>query len=911
MSTIEQKKYTMKTTIQIKSFLIVFFVMLPTVLFADSQKIVITEFMAINSNGIVDEDGEHSDWLELYNNTDGDINLNSWYLSDNAAIPNEWQFPSIVIQKGSYLIVFASGKNRTDPTKNLHTNFKLSGSGEYLAICEPDMTISSSYSPTFPAQRQDISFGLYLDQQVFFSTATPGAKNLVGSLPFAPNFSEKRGFYKTAFDVTLTLPSGDGAIYYTTNGTRPTKTTGLLYQSPVRIKTTTPLSAVTINSNNLSSEIVTNTYIFTDSVIKQPTAPIGYPTSWKQENTTTEIVADYQMDPRVTTNPAYKDLMETSLKAIPSLILVTDIRNLFSNINNATTGGIYIYTGIPSTVGANWARPTSVEYFDPASNKGFQLNCELQLHGGMSRNPANSPKHGFELSFKSAYGPSKLNFNLFDEKNVTNEFNGLVLRAGYNYTWTKNLISQQTNAQYIMDSWAKNAQLDMGQPAAHEKFVHLYINGLYWGLYNISEEINKDFMQSYFGGQETDYDVIKEKQTTTPTDGTMVAWNALKNQISTVETNANYQAIQGKDANGTINTSISNLLDIDNYIDYMLVNYYIGNSDWDTNNWSTGRNRITNDAGFRFFCWDAETSMIALSDNKIMTGTAGNPTAFMQYLKKNEDFKVRIADRIQTLLINAGGAMTPDVSAARYIKLADEIDMAIISESARWSDWYAPYSPYTKIDHWLPRKNDLLTNYFPNRTNTLISQLKSASLFPSISAPTFSHNGGNISTAVNLGMNTSTGTIYYTTDGSDPRTPITGTVSSTASSYTNTLSILSSVTVKARVKTNKEWSAIKEVTFVFNNTTDPKTPFAEQLAFGNNPNPFHESTRIHYILPYEGNVQLSIYSIDGRLIEDIYNGNALAGYNQFYWSPKNIKSGIYICRIFFSGQNAYLKFIFK
>ena len=127
------------------------------------------------------------------------------------------------------------------PTKNLHTNFKLSGSGEFLAICEPNGTISHSYSPAFPAQRQDVSYGLYQGQEVFFSSPTPGSENTFGSLPFAPNFSMTRGFYESPIDVSLSAPGNSGTIYYTLDGTRPTKTTGTVYSGPIHITKTTPL----------------------------------------------------------------------------------------------------------------------------------------------------------------------------------------------------------------------------------------------------------------------------------------------------------------------------------------------------------------------------------------------------------------------------------------------------------------------------------------------------------------------------------------------------------------------------------------------------------------------------------------------------------------------------------------------
>ncbi len=878
---------------------------------AESKKILITEFMAINSNGIVDEDTEHSDWIELYNNTESAVNLQGWYLTDDALNLKQWQFPAVTIAKGAYLIVFASGKNRIDPTKNLHTNFKLSGSGEFLAICEPDSTISYAFLPMFPAQSQDVSYGIYQGQTAFFSTSTPGLVNIPGSVPFSPVFSHKRGFYTSAFDVTLSSITSNSSIYYTLNGTRPTKTTGTLYTAPIRITTTTPLSAVVINSSNVSSPVVSNSYIFLADVLKQPKAPAGYPTDWKESTASTSIDADYEMDTRVTTATAYKDKISDAMKALPSMNIVTNIGYLFSNVENTTTGGIYIFTGLPHSESKAWERPASVEYFDPKSGSEFQINCRLKLHGGNSRRPSNSLKHGFEIAFNPAYGPTKLNFDIFNEKNSAKEFNSLVLRAGYNYTWVKNAVAQQTAAQYIQDSWAKTTQLDMGKPAAHETFVHLYLNGLYWGLYNITEEINKEFMESYFGDDEANFDVIKEKETTIPTDGTMTAWNSFKSLITEVEANTSFQKIQGKNADGTINAGYPKLLDVENYIDYMLINYYIGNNDWDANNWSVGRNRITNDKGFNFFCWDAENSMVLLTENKIITGTAGNPTAFMQYLKKNADFKVIIADRIKKLMIDAGGALTPAENIKRYNKLADEVEQAMICESARWSDWYAPYNPYTLNDHWLPRKADLIANYFPQRTDVLLAQLKTAGLYPTINAPVFTNYGGTITSAISLGMTAASGTIYYTTDGSDPRTEIAGTVGATAKTYSSALSVGSSITVKARAKSSTEWSAITQATFVYSTTNATDDLMQNMLICSNYPNPFSENTTIQVNLPSAGDLQLDIYSLDGRLIKALYKGNAIAGNNQFYWTPENQESGIYICRVTYEGKHTYLKLMKK
>ncbi len=874
---------------------------------AQSGTIIISEFMAINNRNLVDEDNQYNDWVEIFNTSEETVNLEGWFLTDKSDNLIKWKFPAVSLEAGKYLVIFASEKNRKVPGATLHTNFKLSGTGEFLAIVQPDTIISHAFLPTFPAQRQDVSYGLFRGQEVYFGNPTPGTENQAGNLPFAPAFSVGRGYYSQPFDVILSAPASVGKIYYTLNGARPTRANATIYISPIRITTTTPLSAVVIDDAGNSSEVITHTYLFLNDVLKQPKAPAGYPTDWRHDKATTAVPADYEMDQRVVTHADYKNDWQVVMNSIPTVSFVTDISNLFSNVNNASTGGIYIYTGKPSAVGVGWVRPASAEYFDPKTGQQFQINCGLELHGGNSRNPANSPKHGFKLRFQSIYGPPKLNFNLFDENTATNVFNSLVFRAGYNYTWVKNAVAQQTPAQYIQDSWSKNTQQAMGQLSAHEKFVHLYLNGLYWGLYNISEHLTNDYMESYLPGNEEDFDVIKEKQEVGA--GTIDAWNALRSQITGVESNANYQRIQGKNPDGTPNPAFLNLLEVDNYIDYMLINYYIANMDWDANNWTVARNRMRNDFGFRFFCWDTETSMLNVNENRIITGTAGNPAAFMQFLKRNTDFKVRIADRIKKHLLDTGGALTPAEVAKRYRALADEIDMAIIGESARWSDWFPPFNPYTKFGHWIPRKNDLLNNYFPQRTNILMNQLRTAGLYPTLNAPQFSHPGGVYGQKFNLSMTSSTGTIFYTTDGTDPRMEIANTVSNNALTYNAPITVETSRTIKARTKNSTEWSAISEAIYTIDPYSAVTSPNAGILTARNFPNPFNASTKISIELPVTEDLRVAIYDLQGRLVEELYNGIAYSGTFEVEWHAVNTTSGMYICRINYGEETTHLKIL--
>lgn len=122
--------------------------------------LVITEFMASNDGFLEDDDGNSPDWIEVYNTASGPINLGGWSLTDDSDRLRMWTFPDRELRAGEYLIVFASGKDRRSPDRELHTNFQLSSGGDFLALVRPDLTIAAQFRPRFPPQESHASFGL-------------------------------------------------------------------------------------------------------------------------------------------------------------------------------------------------------------------------------------------------------------------------------------------------------------------------------------------------------------------------------------------------------------------------------------------------------------------------------------------------------------------------------------------------------------------------------------------------------------------------------------------------------------------------------------------------------------------------------------------------------------------------------
>lgn len=799
--------------------LVVFLFFAAALSFSSGAQVVINEFMASNGSGLTDEDGEFSDWIEIQNQGTDAVNLSGWALTDDAALPHKWEFPTTPIAAGGYAVVFASGKNRVSP--KLHTNFSLDADGEYLALVKPDGSIASEFNP-FVAQRRDVSYGLQFGTQnlVFFTAPTPGAANTTGVVSFVKDtkFSLNRGFYDVPFDLTLTCDTAAATIRYTTNGVPPTATSGTVYTGPIHVAGTTTIRAAAFKSGYQPSNVDTQTYIFLDDVIHQSAngaPPPGWPSSWGGNS------VDYGMDPDVVNNPKYKDTIKNDLKTLPCFSVVMRLPDLFDS-----STGIYANAGQD---GRDWERPCSVELIYPDGTKGFQENAGIRIRGGFSRSGGN-PKHAFRFFFREDYGHNKLKYPVFGPE-AAQEFEGFDLRTFQNYSWS---FQGDANAIFIRDVFSRDTQLAMGYNAERGDYFHLYINGQYWGLYNTCERTEASYAEQYFGGNKADYDVIKVEAgpyTINATDGNMTAWTTLYNLCKLgLSSDAAYQKVLGNNPDGTPNPAYPVLVDVDNLIDYMLLIVYTGNLDapisnfignTNPNNWYGVRNRNADRReGFRFFAHDSEHTLLPWDLDRDRTGpfpagdssvTTSSPQWVWQKMWANPEFKLRVADRVQKLMFD-DGVLTPAQNAARLMIRKTQIDRAVVGESARWGDAKVG-TPYTR-DTWVTAINNVLNNWFPQRHSIVLGQLKAKGLYPSVAAPTFNQHGGNINAGFSLTMSGPSGNpIYYTLDGSDPRVRG-GAIAPNAIRYNGAINLNESLTVKARVLSGGGiWSALNEATF--------------------------------------------------------------------------------------------------
>ncbi|MCA9150358.1 MAG: CotH kinase family protein [Planctomycetales bacterium] len=717
------------------------------------EPLLISEFMAANVQFLQDRYKEYSDWIEIYNPTDQDVSMDGWALTDDPGQPMQWVFPDVTISSHGTQLVFASGRNRASATSELHTNFKLGTSGDYLALVRPDGSIAHEYAPEYPLQQGDISYGVafdangpVIDTYQYFGTPTPGEVNRAGLGQFAEgvSFDVPRGFFDQPFSVQLTTTTPNGLIRYTTDGSEPTAEHGELYTGPLQITTTTALRAVSYRDDMLPGDIGTETYIFLDDVIQQTGKDMGLPTQWgyfddQGPARPARGQANYAMDPDIVNNPTYAATIKDDLRAIPTLSLVIDPNDLWD-----LDTGIYMN---PEAKGAQWERPVSMELIQPDGETAFHVDAGLQIHGGWARRISQTGKFSFRVAFKGQYGDSLLEYPLFgDEGNST--YDEIVLRGGFNDSWA----NSDRNNTYMQDQWTRATQLEMGGLAPRQTYVHLYLNGLYWGMYSPTERPDALWAANYLGGDPDEYDVINTGGNIV--DGTGAAWGELVRAMS--KSRFDYQRL-------------TEIVDLEAFADYLIVNQYIGNWDWPHNNWYASRHRVEGGKWY-FHSWDAEAAFQQgiTSDRVTSVDAAVGPSDLYTALRSVPEFQEIFANRVAVHFYN-DGVLTPERDIERLNDLAAQIEQAIVGESARWGDGRTnANSPVTQAQ-WAARVKSLNETYFPRRGDSMLTQYRRNSLFPNLDPPNMSPRGGRYADSTDVSMSTPLGDIYFTRDGSDPR----------------------------------------------------------------------------------------------------------------------------------------------
>ncbi|MHC4739737.1 MAG: chitobiase/beta-hexosaminidase C-terminal domain-containing protein, partial [Planctomycetota bacterium] len=730
----------------------------------------INEFMASNNSVYEDPDnpGEYSDWIEIYNAGDETIDMSGMYLTDNLENPTQWQIPGgVSLTSGAYLVILADLLDYQGIA--LHTNFKLGAGGEQIGLFHSNGTTEiDSIDFDQINQYTDISYGLDANDALrFFGVPTPVAENNDAYLGLVADttFSRDRGFYDASFDVEIECDTPGADIYYSLDFSKPDQITGTEYTSPISVTGTTCIRAMAFKPGWKPTNVDTHTYIFLDDVIAQDTAQAlarGFPDPWEHLEDPYEFLtshpSDYDMQYE---NPPGRLLvpdmatLKAALKDIPTMSIVVDMNDAFNK-----DIGFYVNSWLK---GVAWEREASVEYFDANGIEEFQENCGIRAQGNQNRRPYRTPKHSMRIRFKNDYGPTKLRYAIFKDSPV-DTFDSLTLRGGCGDSWH---VYGSRLSSYTRDAWGHTTLHEVGLAAPYGNYVHLYFNGLYWGLYNPVERPDAPFYAEHMGGDEEDWEAnnaglpIGED---TPAD--LVVWNT----------------ISGMCAGGTLNDTqydeMSQWLDMPAFCDYLLVYFYGGVGDWGTYNFYAAAMQTDPgqppEIGLRFSTWDFEESLglwgCNPNDNNTNVADKGDVgvSRILRDLEGNAKFQKLFGDRAYKWLYN-DGPLTNARCIERWEGLNVQIEKAIYGEIVRWGDVDNTTWPVGQ-DEWEQFQANVTNNWLAVRRDILISQLRSRSLYPSIDPPIYSQHGGYVTDGYSLTMTNpnGSGTIYYTVDGNDP-----------------------------------------------------------------------------------------------------------------------------------------------
>lgn len=582
--------------------------------------LIINEAVSTNAE-FRDEDGDTEDWFELHNNSNSPVRLAGWSVSDDPMEPQMWQFPDITMEAGEYLLVWASGKERAISGQPLHTNFKISASGETLYLSDNYGVLK--HTLTVSGLRTGASVGLSKmnKTRAYYDQPTPGEPNsdqeYLGVVENTVEFSDEGGITRASF-VMLSGSGEHQVIRYTTDGTVPSNTSPL-YQGAIPIPDTTVIRAG----------------VFADGFI-----------------------------PSITQSRTF--LVNVS-HDIPIVTLEADPLDFFD-----MDFGIYAlgtdYDRAAPNYGANfwedWERNIHFGFYETDGTLGVEFNTGVQIFGGYTRSFAQK-----SLAFyaRARYGVDTYNYPFFPELEYK-KFDHLVLRASGN-DWLRTMFRDRA-----FSSLMEGSGLDYQAGRA----VATYLNGEYWGLYNLREKVNEDFISNKHDVKARDVTILEANAEVV--EGSNEEYLALIDYVSTADPTS-----------PEFYPTVAAQVDIDNFIAYQTLQIYIANEDWPMNNikyWKAPTTKwrwILYDTDFGFGLYERNVSKDSIAYATAENARNGsNPpwsTLLLRRLLQNSEFQAKFINYFADQL---NSRFLPQNVSAIVDRLADEIRTEIPLQKARW-----------------------------------------------------------------------------------------------------------------------------------------------------------------------------------------------------------------------------------
>lgn len=488
-----------------------------------SKDVAITEVVAVNAtlsaapDGMTYSRGELYDYYDLYDyvelcNTSGaDIVLSDYKINDSENPTKAVVLPEYTLKSGEYAVLYCDNETKyVKSTGKLYIDMGVNRYGETLYILDSsDIVVDTVKTGTLFDGTSSGRCSMYDDTVYFFEQTTPGKENPVSGLGAscpAPVINTPGGRASSGTQVSITAPSGC-SVYYTLDGSAPDKSS-TLYTAPITLNGSLTLRAVSVRAGYLNSE---------------------------------DVSASYLVDEEF---------------SFPVVFLSTEDENLFSPKSGILANGVEYKDVFPYTDAnywEDWERPIHFDYIDNSGQQVLSFNAGIKVFGQFSRA---MDQKSLAIVLKDKYGPKEVCYPFFDDCDV-NVFSALILRNG----------GQDGKYAHLRDAFIRqvvNGQIDVETMAYRPVIV--YINGQYFGIYDLREKVDENYLANHRGIDPENIDLIKGSNIVL--EGSMDEYREIRDFVcnNPMAVESNYLKACEK-------------IDIDSLINFWICETFFGNTD--------------------------------------------------------------------------------------------------------------------------------------------------------------------------------------------------------------------------------------------------------------------------------------------------------------------------------------------